>query len=494
MTTYPLANTLYSNQYSVVTAKQHLHTLKSHIFCTHISSRAEKLHRLSKAIFIPASFNAQLLGYVIEPLPGKHKDYPLKGLMIRVVALLFWTATLPLAMIALSISLPLRRLEHRYRPAISYIHNSSSTKAKKEEDLVFTQEKPFHIRTHNVGFVSPSMSIPGDLRPPRERAKELVVSITEDPLKPDMIFFQEAFHEEATRILCEGIKEEYPYIIHNVAPQISGFSSGCMIASKYPLEYIEFRRLSHMLGPERVSPRGVIKIRLNSAKGPLILYGTHMQALIGEERANARFHQLEEISKLMKEDLIKEPHALQILVGDFNTSRVTTWGEDNLSPQGQAEEKVFNRLNTYFDDLYLKDHDALTGKRTKDTPVFLQVDNARLDEPHLVEPSGSWYHGPLAKPGVLLSLKMHLDRKGHKRPHPHKVKEISVKKSLWGTPEWHGDQTANTARLDYLLLPKHQSKLDGHVEIRRVFVPKNVQSASSDHLPVDGRFWTINPS
>ncbi len=198
----------------------------------------------------------------------------------------------------------------------------------------------------------------------------------------------------------------------------------------------------------------------------------------------------------MQADLRQEPHAWQVLTGDFNISRLTAWGEDNLKPKGQAEERVIERHQDYFDDLYLRDHHILTGKRTTGDPSYLHIDNHRLNQ-NMQEPSGSWYDGPFSDPGILLSTIMRYDRQKHNRPEPQKVELVTVKKSTWGRQAWHSEQIANTARYDYILLLKNQGQkaalaplsLDGRVEIRRIVVPPGSQSASSDHLPVDGRIW-----
>lgn len=375
---------------------------------------------------------------------------------------------------------------------MSYINHSDSPAAKGKaiETLVMTQDQPLRVRTHNLGFTTSGMSTLGDLRPPATRAEELVQSILHDPLNPDVILFQETFHEDGARILAEGLKEEYPYLIHSVAPQIGGFSSAAMVASKYPIERVEFHRLNHMTpGPERAAPRGISSVRLNSAKGSLLLYGVHTQALLGEMHAKARFNQVRAMVELIQKDRQEEPGVLQVLMGDLNTSRVTAWGEDNLLPQGQAEEAVLKEVAEHFDDIYERDHHPLTGERTYGEPTYLPIDNARLEEEALVEPSGSWYHGPFANPGFILSAKMKRDREKHGRPVPNKVAGISVKPATWGSSDWHAEQTANTARFDYILLPKGDSPLEGRAEIRRVVVPKGIQSASSDHLPVDGRIW-----
>ena len=463
-------------------------------FHTHVSPHAERLHQVSEFVMMPARLAAQSLARITQPLAGAHKNSKLLGLAKRVTAVAVLILIIPFAILSLILGVPLRIIDHQFRPAISYIDNSSSTNSKAKKNLEMTQENPLHIRTHNLGFVATTMSIAGDLRDPVERAHELVVSINGDTQKPDIIFFQETFHEDATKVLCEGIKDEYPYIIHSVAPGLTGFSSGALIASKYPLEQIEFQKLHHMQGPERATARGVIKVALSSSKGPVFLYGVHTQALIGEKRAEARHKQLEQIKKMMDDDLIKNPDAVQVLMGDFNTSRVTAWGEDNITGKGQkesgqAEMKVLNRLSQYFKDPFLKDHHKRTGLRIRGTGShFLKADNERMGV-NLNEPSGSWFHGPFAEPGLILSKKMRNDRKVHGRGAPEKAKGINIDKSTWGTSKWHEHQTANTARFDYVLLPKNDEKLDAIVEIRRPFVPKGTQSAPSDHLPVDAMVW-----
>ena len=188
----------------------------------------------------------------------------------------------------------------------------------------------------------------------------------------------------------------------------------------------------------------------------------------------------------MEKDVQINPNVFQVLMGDFNTSRITAWGEDNLNPTGQAEEKVLLRFDCCFKDFYLRDHCPETGIRTsKKKALFLESDNERLDE-NLVEPSGSWYHGPFADKGLFLSLKIKYDRYRHGRPAPEK--SIQIKKSTWGTRNWYSEQTANTARFDLICVPikpPKAFKLKGRSVIRRVFVPKGTQSAPSDHLPID---------
>ena len=51
-------------------------------------------------------------------------------------------------------------------------------------------------------------------------------------------------------------------------------------------------------------------MRLESAQGPLLLYSVHTEALLGEKRAKARYHQLEEIRQFMQLDGKQSPNPL----------------------------------------------------------------------------------------------------------------------------------------------------------------------------------------
>lgn len=460
MTSKTFANYLYSDRYT--TSGWH----EQNEYHTHVSKKMEKLHAASMLVGQPASLCTQLLARVIQPLPGEDKDHYLKGMGIRIGAFALFLISIPFGICSFLISFSLQVIDHRDRPAISYL-KTLGVQEKSLEELLMSKDNPLHIRTHNAGFVPTAVSTVGDLRHPTTRAQELAKSVLNDPDQPDLIFMNEMFHEEASKIFIEEVKSAYPHIVHNIAPSITGFSSGVVVLSKYPIETIEFMRLDHMLGPERLSPRGILCVKIHN----IFLYNVHMQALFGEGRAKARLKQLKDIKTFME----THKQSPQVLLGDFNTSQVTAWGESN---NNQADNVVLTELNQNFNDLFLKDHDEI-GQRKKGT--------TRQYPDHLPEPRGSWYHGPFAQKGHILSLKMWLDRYFNHRSKPEQI--VSVSQPTWGTPSWQSDQTANTARFDYIVLPKYQTLLDGCVEIRRVAVAQNAQSAPTDHLPVDARIW-----
>lgn len=476
----PFACYTYDETQQIAVPENVKQDLQTSEYTTHTSIHAENLHAVSQALFLPGRLFLQNVSKVIEPTPGEYKDHLIWRLTTRISS---FTKAFFLALPAILLSpvaLVMRAIDHRYRPAISLLVTAEN---QNDEQKLSLAQKPLHIRTHNLGFVPTFMSTVGDLRDPIERAHEVVASIAQDTQQqPDIICFQETFHEDAAQVLCEELKRIYPYIVHNVAPQIGGFNSGTMIASKYPIKEIEFERFGEMMGVEKLSPRGITKVRLETEEGnDFCLYSVHTVALIGEERANARVKQIEQIAAFMERDKQENPNINQVLVGDFNTSRVTAWGEDN---NDQFERPVLKKFKENFDDLYRKDHHKVTGVRTEGTTsMFLDNDKKRLNRPDLVEPSGSWYLGPFANKGIVMRCKEAWERYRADIPDPSVA--VDLEESTWGTKAWTETQPAKSARFDYVCLRKGDEALDGDVEIRRVITPHNKQSASTDHLPVD---------
>jgi len=63
----------------------------------------------------------------------------------------------------------------------------------------------------------------------------------------------------------------------------------------------------------------------------------------------------------MDKDHINYPHAHQIFGGDFNTSYLSEWYEENME---QPERKVLLHMEELFQDLFTLDHNKVTGLRT----------------------------------------------------------------------------------------------------------------------------------
>jgi endonuclease/exonuclease/phosphatase family metal-dependent hydrolase len=491
----PSAQLVYPDHYSVTLAKEQLQRVAKNYFSTHTDLTAEKLHQASQFLLLPLRKSAQLIARSFQPHPGAHKEdvtclrsRPLRVLMgtggflglVGSVAIAILTSPVHFAAL----------IAYKFRPVIGVIDNSKKTSPKSPS--LMTEQQPLTVQTHNLGFVIETMSIMGDLRPVCKRAQELAASIKNDPHQADVMTFQEAFHEDATRILCEELKDQYPYIISEVLPTASGFNSGTLVMSKYPIEDVHFHCLEYTLGPERLTPRGMIRIKIQTAEGPMHVYSAHTQAILGKERANARALQLLQMYNTMKGDFEKDKIP-QILVGDLNTSVCSAWGEDNMADSRNPERGVQEVLNKFFKDLYLNDHDPRTGRRTQYAARYLKSDNTRMGLPEdaLPEPSGSWFVGPFATKSNFLTAsiinKIEEDRARHKYTAP-PIQDITVARSTWGTPKWRDCQDANTARFDYVCVPDYcENLLDGTVEMRRDVVPLGTQSAPTDHLKAHAR-------
>ncbi len=428
-------------------------------------------------LLYPWRKSLQFLGRTVQPMPGENKGNILKNLGVRGASAAACILLMPFAIFALGAALPFYLYGHSQRPYISAIDTS------KETAPFLDFKGRLDVRTYNLGFTYESTSIVGDLRPPVERAKEIARHLLEEKECPDVICFQEAFHQNATQTLCEEIKKQYPYTIHNVAPHALGLSSGMLIASKYPIEEVSFRRFNDLIGPETLSTRGLLSVRVQLGKHFFAnIYNTHLQALHGIQRAAVRQQQLENIVKWMEEDNQKDVSREKsgrkkvgdFLMGDLNVSELNINGKRN-----NLEQKTLSFINKHFIDAFAHDHDAVTGERLKGSPRFLNAENSKL-----IEPTASSYNGPQANKIVFL-IKEHLERLFYGVKHGEKIVEPNPKVA-WGTLDWsQGPREANVVRYDYQLVKKSTAAPGLSVFATEIeHIATNAQSAPSDHLPL----------
>ncbi|MBN4066743.1 endonuclease/exonuclease/phosphatase family protein [Simkania negevensis] len=412
---------------------------------------------------------------LVEPLAGENKSHILYGLAKRVVALFAALILFPIGLALLPFALPFYLYAHSRRPNVSFIHNP------KASGLQGVAEDTLHVRTYNVGMGYECFSALSDLRDVKVRAKELSDWIESDPNLPEVIFFQEAFHIDATRILCDGLKEKYPYVIHNIAPHVLGLNNGGVIASQHPIEEFSFRPFGNLLGPERLTTRGLLKIRIEKGGKKIDVYGTHLQALLGDLRAKIRKEQMEQIIGWIEEDQKENSSDVQFLLGDLNASKITAWGDED-----HTDDKMLDLMGEEFTDVFLNDHNDV-GERTSGEAQFTEKDAPDGLSEKLVEPTGSWCIGPFAEIGAALRLAEQYIGDFIRYVGKKKIKDVP-RPHNWGTEQWASFQHACTARFDFILRRKGGAGTakDDRAEIRRVKVLPGTQSAPSDHLPIDG--------
>lgn len=449
-------------------------------YSTHLPAHSKDASIYSVAqntLLYPWRKSLQFLGRVVQPMPGENKGNIIKDLGVRGGSAVACVLLMPFAIFAVGAALPFYLYGHSKRPFISAMDTSNATAPISD----FKGRLDF--RTYNLGFTYESTSIVGDLRPPVERAKEIASHLLEEKDGPDVICFQEAFHHTAAQALCEEIKKRYPYTIHSVAPHPSGLSSGMLIVSKYPIEEVSFRRFDNLIGPEKLSTRGLLGIRVQLGKHSFAnIYNTHLQALHGKQRAEVRQQQLDQIVKWMendnKGDIERETDGRtkigDFLMGDLNVSALNINGKRN-----ELELKTLSFINKHFIDAFAYDHDAITGERLKGSPRFLNAENTKL-----IEPTASSYNGPQANKIVFL-IKERLESFFYGVKHGEKVVEPNPQVA-WGTPEWSkGPREANVVRYDYQLVKKSTAAPGFSVTSTEIeHIATKAQSGPSDHLPL----------
>lgn len=463
--------------------KNHYYLKKSELdeisrseYRTHFPNQksAELSYQIANAFFIPWKTTLSLMSRVVQPLPGQGKEHPIKGLFIQVGSFIgFIASIIPSAAIA-ALGLPFHAYSHGKRPIVGYIKNYSNKHGP-------TPPNQLTLRTHNVALVHNFMRISNDLRDVQVRANELADAILKDDKAPNVMCLQETFNEEATKILCDRLKEKYPYIIHSLAPHFSGFNSGLMILSQYPIEEVSYHRFDKSLGEENLATKGLLGARIKVGNDKYVqVYNVHTQGLPGHKRAKIRHEQLKQALKWIDEDQKesqaqnKTPPSRTVLLGDFNISKISAWGEFN-----DEENDNFKLLKERFHNIIEKDHDPITLERTSGKRMF----NDGKPENH-----GTWENGPFPQKPLIFRIQDWLYRKWNHIPPKKKYEGIASDSSKWGYQnQWK--QSATPACFDYILSLKEKQepslKLNDRAEIRRIDSPTAKLSGISDHLPID---------
>lgn len=443
----------------------------------HTSDKSAAIcHKAAHVLSAPFRMNMRAIAFVFQPLPGEDKDKPWLGAAIRVGAIFAAVILFPLSLISIVLSAPFQIYSHSKRPMASIVHNPNAAGVAAKVDDTLS------VRTHNLGFVYEFFRVVGDLRAVKTRANEIGKWIQEDTDLPEVIFFQEAFHIDGTKVLVDQLKEKYPYVIHSIAPHIMGLNNGGIIASQYPIKELTFRPFDDMMGPEKLSTRGLLKIRIEKEGKKIDVYGTHLQALLGKERAAIRKRQMEKIVEWITNDRTEDGDNKAdavVLLGDLNASRITAWGEEN-----SEDDEVFDVVDANFVDVFRNDHDE-AGTRTSGKSKFAYKDSPDGVDA-LEEPKGSWFIGPFANKGVLMRIKEWYERRFNQVAEKRQAVDVP-KDHQWGTKKWSAVQHAYTARFDFILrfITKTGDGREDKAEIRRVKVDSETQSAPSDHAPID---------
>jgi exonuclease III len=457
------ARRAYSQPFSVIVTQEQLEQLQTREYRTHSSLVASALHAVGDTFCLgPVRLFWHAKERCKTPLPGTDQAQACKGRSIKAVSGVGALALAVPGVVSTLVGVPVRALEHRWRPLFQFMNLAPA--GYKPPTIHLTQERPFDVWTANLGLVPSSVCYMNDVRGSEERASELARAILAARQPPTMICAQELWNEDAAKAFITGLGDRYPFMIHNVAPQIVGMNASVAIFSQHPISEVAFEKFEDMVFPHSLPPRGILRVRVETEKGPLYVYNLHTQSMREDKHSEARLKQLGQLRAMMRRDKERDAGAIQVVMGDFN---ITDLNEDGQRCGAKADETLAY-FHEHFDDLFLNDHDR-SGKRTSGEPQFLNDDNAVMGLEGLPEPRASWYNGPMQTTAEL--------------------------RAGWGTDGWFGRQEADRARYDRIatLAQSAGPHLIGRVESRRwTMVPAGGTrpvSGCSDHLIVHGRLW-----
>lgn len=417
-----------------VLSENEIHKQTSYALCTH--SYAEYVYSAGRVLTKPMLHVFNLCTKLYNPRPGKcMEEATLCRKIWRLVQVAeLVTLVIPIcALLLASIGYCLRLFGCLFRPpATLLVNNELEVKSAEKEQTL-------HLMTYNTALMPSYIRNVNDMRSSVQRAKEIADQLLEcdETEMPDCICLQECFSIEATKILCEALNKKYPYVLHSIAPNEVGLSSGLVVASKYKIIDIQYRPFSMAAREDALANKGLLGMTVDLGNDKHVrIYNTHLQAGDRKVQSTARFQQMEQVKQWVEEDARKGNYAGVFLSGDFNAAWVTQKGI--RSHDYQKMENVFGPcfVNPYYQDY--QDHFEQTTSRA---PLF-------QDKKH---PSGSWFDKP---------------------------------NGAWGTEKWDG-KTLEEAVYDHIFLhqPKGQKTLPARSQIRFLEKEGSV-SGSSDHLPV----------
>ncbi|XP_014779265.1 sphingomyelin phosphodiesterase 5 [Octopus bimaculoides] len=176
----------------------------------------------------------------------------------------------------------------------------------------------------------------------------------------DFVCFQETWNRDLAKKLLHKIHPVFPYIIYDVGVMNMSsnrflINSGLMVASKYPVEDVEFKWFKQSTLACRFSGKGLLMVKIvlgeekTGKRAVGYVYNTHLQAYEGEEKIlDKQLNDIVDWTTDFKKSTHRENDDVKFdfLCGDFNF--------DNLSP-GEAHLQNHPIYNIYEDPGRVRD-------------------------------------------------------------------------------------------------------------------------------------------
>ena len=172
------------------------------------------------------------------------------------------------------------------------------------------------VLTWNV-FLRPTIAdrFEGVRTRPLERARRIAEALNGDPTPPDVVVFNEVFHDGARRQLLDALsRERWPHRTE-VLRMTWLFNAGVLVASRLPFvapaRGTKFRvqRL-----PDSGAGKGFLHVQLGAPHGRLHLLATHLQA----EGPGVRAAQLRQIRRYVDAEIPRDGGHAVLIAGDLN--------------------------------------------------------------------------------------------------------------------------------------------------------------------------------
>ena len=190
------------------------------------------------------------------------------------------------------------------------------------------------------------------------------------PLQPDLIGFQEAFHEKDRAILAKGLKSIGLEYSHYFSSGLVG--SGLYIVSRYPIEATFFHRFT--VGGKWYKPwhgdwwagKGIAMVRVKLPQGGYLhFYDTHGHANYGgHEYDKVVASNLEECAAFIRKSSVDGIPT--IVTGDFNCT-VTSSQFSGMREKGQLVRAM--KADSRIDHILTRQDESIRWKVLSTVPV-----------------------------------------------------------------------------------------------------------------------------
>jgi len=352
---------------------------------------------------------------------------------------------------------------------------ASIARSRKIQPLVQRADSDinFKILSGNTELMLEFLEAIKGCRPSGERASEIgnkFLKMSEEEL-PDIVCLQEVFDLDAIETVSGKLLQKYLYVVHSIAPREFGSNSGLLVATKYPIEEIEFFKFDHLEAEDAMANKGILRMKVKIDENrSAVVYNAHLQSSRGDppnpnatdpekdpghydnvtqRRQRLKTSQLNDILERVKKDDRGQPPETEIFVcGDLNVTNFTDTWKDRSRKEAEfyGERDRNHEFFDCFEDAYEINHQD-NGK---------PIEGIKADEN---ERMGSTYD----------------------KSNP-----------SWGSKK---DKQVEfpSCRLDYILRYKRQREdyqdpvREAYTSIRGLFDQIGKTTPSSDHLPLISR-------